>query len=123
MEWKRKKTCIFVGKVVSINLINQDFFKMEKKHGGKRDGSGRKPKIEEDSLIDKMDNVMSLELVLDKLAETINGKETNAIKTWLSYRLGMPKQIIESKSEVIVDTPIELSEEQFKEALEMIKPK
>ena len=96
---------------------------MENKRGGKREGSGRKPKIEEDSFIDKMDNVMSLELVLDKLAENINGKETNAIKTWLSYRIGMPKQIIESKSEVIVDTPIELSEEQFKQALEAIKPK
>ena len=96
---------------------------MENKRGGKREGSGRKPKIEEDSLIAKMDNVMSLELVLDKLAENINGKETNAIKTWLSYRLGMPKQTIDNKNEIIIDSPIEITEVQFKQALEAIKPK
>ena len=96
---------------------------MENKHGGKREGAGRKSKADETDLIAQMDSVCSISTVLEKLVENIEANETNAIKLWLSYRFGMPKQIIESKTELTVETPIELTNEQFIEALETIKPK
>ena len=35
------------------------------------------------------------EKVWESLAKRVREGETNAIKTWLQYRFGMPKQIIE----------------------------
>jgi hypothetical protein len=71
---------------------------MEKKNGGARPGAGRKPKIDEITLIESMDAVMVPESVWKSLSEKVEAGDTNAIKTWLQYRYGMPKQFIESKN-------------------------
>ena len=92
-------------------------------NGGKRENSGRLKKNEVISMVEQMDKRLIPETLWDSLAKLVESNDIQAIKTWLGYRYGMPKQTIDNKNEIIVDTPIELSEEQFKQALEAIKPK
>jgi len=66
-----------------------------KNNGGAREGAGRRPKADEIKVIEQMDAVMVPEKVWESLAKRVMEGETNAIKTWLQYRFGMPKQIIE----------------------------
>lgn len=56
---------------------------------------GRKPKADEIKLIEQMDAVLVPESVWMALSEKVESGDTIAIKTWLSYRYGMPKQIVE----------------------------
>lgn len=69
---------------------------MENKNGGARPGAGRKPKADEIKLIEQMDAVLVPESVWMSLAEKVEAGDTNAIKTWLQYRYGMPKQIVQN---------------------------
>jgi len=73
---------------------------MEKKHGGARPNSGRLKKDEVISLIESMDANLVPDEVWKALADKVKEKDVNAIKTWLSYRYGMPKQTIDTKVEV-----------------------
>jgi len=66
-----------------------------KKNGGARAGAGRKPKADEIQLIETMDAIAVPDTIWKALADKIKDKDVNAIKTWLQYRYGMPKQIIE----------------------------
>jgi hypothetical protein len=76
-------------------MINQFFSTMEKTRGGAREGSGRKPKADEIRLIETMDAIAAPESVWIALYQKAESGDTNAIKTWLQYRYGMPKQIVE----------------------------
>lgn len=62
-------------------------------HGGKRKGSGRKPKADEISMIEKMDATLAPKEVWQKLSNKVKEEDVQAIKTWLQYRYGMPKQV------------------------------
>lgn len=66
-----------------------------KNNGGAREGAGRRPKADEIKVIEQMDAVLVPEIVWASLAKLVKAGEVNAIKTWLQYRFGMPKQIIE----------------------------
>lgn len=66
-----------------------------RKNNGGNKNAGRKPKIDEIKLIETMDAVLNPESAWMALAEKVEGGDTNAIKTWLQYRYGMPKQIVE----------------------------
>jgi hypothetical protein len=66
--------------------------------GGHREGSGRKPKADEIKLIEQMDAVLVPEKVWQALALKVIEGDSQAQKTWLSYRFGMPKQTIEQKN-------------------------
>ncbi len=57
---------------------------------------GRPPKIDEIKLIEQMDAVMIPSEVWAALSARVEAKDTNAIKTWLQYRYGMPKQVVEN---------------------------
>ena len=57
--------------------------------------AGRKPKADEIKLIEQMDAVLVPEKVWAKLAELVQAKDAQAIKTWLSYRFGQPKQVMD----------------------------
>jgi len=70
----------------------------EKKNGGARPGAGRKPKIDEITLIESMDAVLIPESAWIALANKVENGDTNAIKTWLQYRYGMPKQVIDQRT-------------------------
>ena len=56
---------------------------------------GRPPKADEIKLIEQMDAVAVPEHIWRKLYERCNKGDVAAIKTWLSYRFGMPKQSID----------------------------
>ena len=66
-----------------------------RKNNGGNKNAGRKPKADEIKLIEQMDAVMVPESVWIALGEKVENGDTQAIKTWLSYRYGMPKQIVE----------------------------
>lgn len=72
--------------------------KVNKQRGGARPNSGRMRKDEVISLIETMDLVKVPENVWKKLAERVEDGDTNAIKTWLQYRYGMPKQVIDQNT-------------------------
>ena len=64
------------------------------KHGGNREGAGRKPKSDEIQMIENMDATKATIEVWAKLAEKVEAGDVNAIKLWLEYRFGKPKQLI-----------------------------
>ena len=66
-----------------------------RENGGARPGAGRKPKADEIKLIEQMDAVMMLIKAWQALAAKVESGDVQAQKTWLSYRYGMPKQMIE----------------------------
>jgi hypothetical protein len=64
------------------------------KHGGNREGAGRKPKSDEIQMIENMDATKATIEVWAKLADKVESGDVNAIKLWLEYRFGKPKQLI-----------------------------
>ena len=82
--------------------------KVKKQRGGARPNSGRMKKDEVISLIETMDLVKVPESVWKKLGERVEDGDTNAIKTWLQYRYGMPEQVIgENTTHTVNDFDIE----------------
>lgn len=71
----------------------------EKKHGGARPNSGRIKKDELVTLIESMDAICVPNTVWESLAKKVKEGSDQAIKTWLAYRYGMPKQTIDQKTE------------------------
>lgn len=61
-------------------------------HGGKRKGAGRKPKAEEQQLIEKLDNVIDNEAAILKLRELISEGDFRALQLYMNYRYGKPKE-------------------------------
>ena len=61
-------------------------------HGGSRRGAGRKPKADEIKLIEQMDAIAAPSLAWAALWAKVQDGDTQAIKTWLEYRFGKPKQ-------------------------------
>ena len=69
---------------------------MEKKQrGGPRPNSGRPPKILEIKLIEQMDAIAVPNEIWKALLYKCKEGDTQALKLWLSYRFGMPKQQID----------------------------
>ena len=69
---------------------------MEKKQrGGPRPNSGRPPKILEVKLIEQMDRICVPEKIWEALLYKCQEGDTAALKLWLSYRFGLPKQQID----------------------------
>jgi hypothetical protein len=67
-------------------------------NGGARPGAGRKPKIEEIKIIEQMDAICIPNKIWEALLMKCAQGDTNAIKLWLSYRFGLPKQQIDVTS-------------------------
>ena len=61
-------------------------------HGGSRRGAGRKPKADEIKLIEQMDAIAAPSEAWAALWGKVQEGDTQAIKTWLEYRFGKPKQ-------------------------------
>lgn len=70
----------------------------DNKHGGRRKGSGRKSKIEELELIEKLDNIIESDDVIKQMKNLINDGNFNAIKLYFEYRFGKPKDSIDITS-------------------------
>jgi hypothetical protein len=56
---------------------------------------GRPPKADEIKLIESMDAIAAPQSVWEALYKRVKDGDTTAIKTWLQYRFGMPKQTID----------------------------
>lgn len=70
--------------------------------GGLREGAGRKPKEQEQTIIESLKPYD--ELALMKLTEAIEQGKDWALKLFFNYRFGMPKQMIDQKTEVSFPT-------------------
>ena len=66
-----------------------------RKNNGGNKNAGRKPKADEIKLIEQMDAVLAPIEAWQALATKVESGDVQAQKTWLSYRYGMPKQIVE----------------------------
>ena len=66
--------------------------------GGAREGAGRPPKIQEIKLIEQMDAIAVPNEIWKALLYKCKEGDTAALKLWLSYRFGMPKQQIDVTS-------------------------
>ena len=62
-------------------------------HGGKRMGAGRKPKADEQNLIEKLTPLN--ELALDSLKKGLEKKEQWAVKLYFEYFYGRPQQRVD----------------------------
>jgi hypothetical protein len=67
-------------------------------NGGARIGAGRKPKIEEIKIIEQMDAICIPDKIWEALLMKCAQGDTAALKLWLSYRFGLPKQQIDVTS-------------------------
>ena len=67
------------------------------KHGGARPGAGRKRKMEEHELIEKLTPMATV--AFEKLKELIAKGDVKALQIFMSYYVGLPTQKIESKIE------------------------
>lgn len=67
-------------------------------NGGARPGAGRKPKIQEIKIIEQMDAICVPDKIWEALLYKCQQGDTNALKLWLSYRFGLPKQQIDVTS-------------------------
>jgi hypothetical protein len=65
--------------------------------GGKRPGAGRKRKMEEYELIEKLSPMA--DVAFTKLKELIAKGDVKALQIFMSYFVGLPTQKIESKVE------------------------
>ena len=74
-----------------------------RKNNGGNKNAGRKPKADEIKLIESMDSITVPENVWRALYLKVEEGDVQAIKTWLSYRFGMPKQTVENNSKVTID--------------------
>jgi hypothetical protein len=67
-------------------------------NGGARPGAGRKPKIQEIKIIEQMDAIAVPQRIWEALLRKCEEGDTQALKLWLAYRLGLPKQQIDITS-------------------------
>ena len=89
-----------------------------RKNNGGNKNAGRKPKADEIKLIEQMDAVMLPIEAWQALAAKVESGDVQAQKTWLSYRYGMPKQMIEQTNLNIQEKDLTLEEiELIKESL------
>ena len=64
--------------------------------GGSRPGSGRKPKIEEIALIEKLDSAIDQDDVLEVLSTLImQSGDFRALQLYFQYRFGKPKESVD----------------------------
>ena len=65
------------------------------KHGGHRNGAGRKPKASEQKLIERLDRIIDEDEVLQVLKQLIKDGDLRAVQLYLSYRRGKPKDTMD----------------------------
>ena len=66
---------------------------------GAKGVSGRKPKADEISMLEMMDATKAPAEVWNKLAELVENGDAQAVKTWLAYRYGQPKQQLDVRTD------------------------
>jgi hypothetical protein len=58
--------------------------------------AGRKPKADEIKLIEQLDSILAPDALWENVAQLITDKQDiQALKLWISYRYGQPKQALQ----------------------------
>lgn len=63
-----------------------------KSHGGKREGAGRKPKVEEQAIAEKLSPLD--EIAFEALKNGVENGEFPFVKLFMEYRFGKPKETV-----------------------------
>ena len=71
---------------------------MSENHGGKRQGAGRKPKAQEQKLIERLDAIIDKDEALGKLGELVTKGDMRALQLYLGYWYGKPKDSVDINS-------------------------
>ena len=66
-----------------------------KNNGGSRQGAGRKPKAQEQTLIESLDNGIDINRIVEVLKELCYGGDVRALQLFLNYRFGKPKETVD----------------------------
>ena len=69
-----------------------------KNNGGAREGAGRKPKAQEQKLIERLDAIIDTDEALNQLGKLVAKGDLRAVQLYLSYRYGKPKESIDLNS-------------------------
>ena len=65
-------------------------------HGGVRENAGRKPKADELRFIEKLDSIIDQDKAIETLKKLIEANNFSALKLYMEYRFGKPKEVIEN---------------------------
>lgn len=79
-----------------------------KNNGGARPGAGRKPKADELTTIENMNKALAPADAWKALVSRVNEGDVQAIKLWLNYRFGMPKQSMDIKTTDLTSHPTKI---------------
>jgi len=61
--------------------------------------AGRKPKADEIKLIEKLDSIIDKDAVIQKMLEMIEDDNFPALKLYMEYRFGKPKETVHNTHE------------------------
>lgn len=76
-------------------------------HGGKREGAGRKPRTEEQKIIEALDKQIDPTEAIGVLKDMIiNKKNFRALQLYLNYKWGKPKENININPDNDFNVPI-----------------
>lgn len=70
-----------------------------KNNGGAREGAGRPKKVDEAILIEKLDNLIDSDKVIEKLGEMVLKGDSRAMNLYFGYRYGKPKESVDITSD------------------------
>jgi DUF2075 family protein len=70
-----------------------------KNNGGAREGAGRPKKVDEQKLIEKLDNLIDSDKVIEKLGEMVLNGDSRAMSLYFGYRYGKPKESVDITSD------------------------
>jgi len=80
--------------------------------------AGRKPKADEIKLIEQLDTILAPDILWENVAQLITGKQDiQALKLWISYRYGQPKQQMQVEDKEVVQIDPQAYIEALREAM------
>jgi hypothetical protein len=80
-------------------LNKQNISTMANNHGGAREGAGRKPRAEEEKLIEMLDKHIDQDEVFEVLYGLIKEKNIKAVQIYFDRRFGKPKESVKISSD------------------------
>ena len=87
---------------MNTSMNNQNISIVKGKRGGAREGAGRKRRMEEHEIIERLSPMA--DLCFNTLKERIEQGDMKAVAVFLSYYIGLPTQKIESKIEATLNS-------------------
>jgi hypothetical protein len=70
-----------------------------RRNNGGNKNAGRKPKAEEAKLIERLDNIINRDEVIEMLGKKIKDGDQRAMTLYFNYRYGKPKESVDITSE------------------------